>query len=94
MLVVVVLTVHYEFSIIIWEQIGLGAEIILREDSLHTTEILPHEVFAAHLETLREMVDFLIPSSVFQMLRFCLTCPHYIPFGAVRPYYPEPSILQ
>ena len=40
------------------------------------------------------MVDFLIPSSVFQMLRFCLTCPHYVPFGAVRAYYPEPSILQ
>ena len=94
MLVVVVLTVHDEFPIIIREQIGLGAEIILREDSLHATEILPHEVFAAHLETLREMVDFLIPSSVFQMFRFCLTCPHYVPFGAVRAYYPESSILQ
>lgn len=54
--VVVSLSVHRELAIVVWEEVSLRAEVVLREDTLHPTYVLPHHVFAANLERLREMV--------------------------------------
>ena len=86
MLVVVRFSVHGEFPEVVREDVGLGTEVKLGEHSAHPTEILPHHVFATNLEGLREVIDLLVFSSLLEMFRLRLACPHAVPFGAVWSY--------
>ena len=63
--VVVSFSVHAEFAVVIWEEVSLGAVIVLRERPLHSHVVLPHEIFAANLERLRIVVDFLVLGCLF-----------------------------
>ena len=78
--VIITFSVHDEFSIVIREQVCLGAEVILREKSLHSTQIFPHEILPTYLETLREMIDLLVSGNILQVFWLCLACPHHVPF--------------
>lgn len=87
-------TVHAELAIILRKEVGLGTEVELGENFAHSTYILPHKVFAAHLERLWEVIHLLVLSCFFKVLRLCLPGPHDVPLGAIWAYYAEPSCLQ
>lgn len=88
------LTVHAELAIILGEEVRLGTEVELGENFAHPTYILPHEVLAAHLERLWEVVHLLVLSCLFEVLRLGLPCPHDVPLGAIGAHYAEPCCLQ
>ena len=50
MLVIFCFSIHAEFTIVIGEQVSFWAEIELREDSAHSTDVLPHHILSADLE--------------------------------------------
>ena len=93
-LVIVSLSVHAELAIVIWEQIGLRAEVEFLEDAPHSTDVLPHHVFTTDLERLREMIELLVLGRFLEMLRLGLACPLHVPLGAVWTHYAEAGILQ
>ena len=93
-LVVVRLSVHRELPEVVWEEVGLRAEIVLGKHPPHPAEILPHHVFPANLEGLREVVDLLVLGGFLKMLRLRLASPHDVPFRAVWPYNPASPCFQ
>lgn len=62
----ILLAVHLELSEVLGEQIGSWTEVKIWQGLLHTGDVLPHQVFSAHLERLREMVDPLVLGGVLQ----------------------------
>ena len=94
MLVVVCFSVHCELSEVVREEVGLRAEIVLGKHPPHPAKILPHHVFTANLEGLREVIDLLVLSGFLQMLWFRLASPHDVPFRAVRSHNPATSCFQ
>ena len=93
-LVVIGFSIHRKLSEIIGEEVSLGAEIILGENSSHPTEVLPHHIFATNLERLREMIYLLVFSSFFHEFRFRLTSPLNVPFRAVGSNYSTTTCFQ
>ena len=93
-LVVFCFSVHRELTEIVREQVSLGAEVVFRKDAAHPTEIFPHHIFATHLETLREVIYFLILCCFFEVLWLRLSSPHDVPLGTVGPNYPAATRLQ
>ena len=49
---------------------------------LCSLNVLPHEVFTTHLETLRKVIDFLVLRGYLELLRLTKSGPEYIPLGA------------
>ena len=92
--IVLSLTIHAELTIIFWEKVSFRAKVELGEDFAHSTDVLPHEVLAAHLEWLWEMIHLLILGGLFEMLRLGLTGPHDVPFGAIWAHNSESCCLQ
>ena len=84
MLVVVCFSFHCKLPEIIWEEVGLRAEVVLGENPSHPAQILPHHVFAADLEGLGEVIHLLVLASFLEVIWFRLARPHDVPFGAVR----------
>ena len=85
MLVVVCFSVHGKLPEIVGEEIGLGAEVVLGENTSHPAEVLPHHVFAANLEGLWEVINLLVFRGFFHEFRFRLASPLNVPFRAVGP---------
>jgi len=88
------LAIHAELAVVVGEDVGLGAEIVLGKNAPHSADVLPHHVFATNLERLREMVQLLVLRCFFQVLGLCLACPLHVPFRAVRSYDAEPCCLE
>ena len=86
MLVLCILSVHAEFSVVIWKNVRFGTEgkiVAARKHSLSSLNILPHQVFAAKLKALRKMVYLLKFRSILQLFRFTHCCPKHIPFRTI-----------
>ena len=94
MLIVFGLSVHAKFPEVVREKVCLGAEVEFTHAFAHATQVLPHEVFAANLERLWEVIHLLILSGLLQMIRPCLPRPHDVPLGGVRSNDPKTSCLQ
>ena len=88
------LPIHAEFPVVIGEQVRLRAEVELTKDLAHALVVLPHEVLAADLVGLREMIKLLIFGGLSQVVRLGLSCPSDVPLAGVGPHNAEASRLQ
>ena len=80
-LVVVDFSLGAETAVVLRENKGLRAKVILFKLSLQAHDVLPHEVFAADLYALREMVDLLELRCLFQVLVLDNASPHDVPLS-------------
>mmetsp|Transcript_26311 Transcript_26311/g.40151 ORF Transcript_26311/g.40151 Transcript_26311/m.40151 type:complete len:238 (-) Transcript_26311:2287-3000(-) len=78
------LSLDAELAVVLWEDVGLRAEVEVvgaREHLLGAEQVLPHEVFPSYLEALREMVDLLILARILQLVRLAHASPDDVPLA-------------
>jgi len=79
MFVAINFAVCLKASVVIWEDVGFGTEVKISRLALHSLDVFPHQVFAANLERLREMIDSLVLGCVFQVVIPDYSGPHHVP---------------
>jgi hypothetical protein len=93
-LVVVDFALSAETTVVLRKNKGLRAKVILFELSLQAHDVLPHEVLAADLYALREMVDLLELRCLFQVLVLDNASPHDVPLSGEGTHYSDSVDLE
>ena len=76
---------YAKFTIVLWEDIGLWTKVEIigcGVNLLCSLNILPHKVFAAHLEALREMIYLLVFWGNLELFWLAKPCPENVPLCA------------